>query len=284
MATRDDVKVDFEESPRIIEVAAPSAEMTMQDLVDTLRKIEDAFMKGMSHEKLIDAAGKEDLGGGLFNGITNTLQNAQLSFEPRRTAAAVGTVTTGSGSLIGSPLGPTYSFVDASADFVTAGVQRGSMVINFTDQSIADVVEVVSATELRTRELVNGTDNEWDIGDDYQVFNVEQCEALGGNLVAVDDGDVVISPVFPTAFTQIVRAASSSATLINNVSAQDFVDALLAITIDGGKDFEQVLKELLAMANGRIVESSPGVFDFYEQDNSTVIFTLTKSGNERTRS
>lgn len=213
MATRDDFVVDFDESPRIIEIEAPSTEVTMQDLVDTVRKIEDAFTQGMPHEKLLNASGKEDLGGSVLVGITADLQNAQLAFEPRRTPAATGVVSTGSGTPVGSPLGPTFNFVDEYADFVSAGIQRGSLAINFTDMSIADVIEVVSATELRTRVLVNGTDNEWDIGDSYQIFNITQCNATGGNLVAVDDVGSRITSVFPSAFVQVVRTASSSATL-----------------------------------------------------------------------
>lgn len=219
MTTRTDVKVDFLESPRIIEVQAPSTEITMQDLVDTLRKQEDAFT-GLPFEKLTNASGKEDLGGGVLVGITVDLQNAQLSFEPRTDPAQTGTVTTGSGTPVDGPLGPTYNFVDTSANFIAAGIQRGSFVINFTDNSIADVMEVVSATELRTRVLSNGTDNQWDIGDVYHVFNVIQCNATGGNLVAVDDNDIRITSVFPTAFVQVVRTASSSATLQEQADIQ----------------------------------------------------------------
>lgn len=220
MTTRDDVLVDFTVSPRIIEVASPSAEMTMQDLVDTIRKIEDSFAHGISFPKLLNASGKEELGGGVKVGITVNLQNAQLSFEPRKTAIAIGQVTTGSGPPIQGPLGFTYTFVDSNANFVAAGVQRGSLVINFTDHSIADVIDVVSSTELKTRLLVNGNDNEWDINDDYHVFNVVQCNATGGNLVAEDINGDSISPVFPTSFVQVIRTASSSATLQEQADIQ----------------------------------------------------------------
>jgi hypothetical protein len=40
-----------------------------------------------------------------------------------------------------------------------------------------------------------------------------QCEISGGNLVAIDINGDPMSPVEPTAFTQVVRAASSSATI-----------------------------------------------------------------------
>lgn len=216
MATRNDVNADYQPSPRVVEVAAPSTELTVQDLVDTLRISEEAFVEGLAFDKLIDAAGKEDLGGGVLVGITANLQDAQVSFEARRTPAETGTVTTGSG--VGT--NGLQTFEDTAADFVTAGVARGSLVINFTDNSIADVYEVVNATTLTTRTLVNGSGNTFDVADDYQVFNIIQCNISGGNLVAEDDVGAQLSPVVPTAFTQIVRTASSSATLSESQDIQ----------------------------------------------------------------
>ena len=216
MTTRDDVNADYQPSPRVVEVAAPSTELTVQDLVDTLRISEEGFSEGLSFDKLIDAAGKEDLGGGVLVGITASLQDAQVSFEARRTPAETGTVTTGSGAGTNG----LQTFEDAAADFVTAGVARGSLVINFTDNSIADVYEVVNATTLTTRTLVNGSGNTYDVADDYQVFNIIQCNISGGNLVAEDDVGAQLSPVVPTAFTQIVRTASSSATLSESQDIQ----------------------------------------------------------------
>lgn len=128
MTVRNDISVDWASSPRIITVDAPSTEITIQDLVDTLRELEDE-PPNMTFDHLINAAGKEDLGGGVRVGITATLQNAKLAFEARP--------------------GPSYA----------------------------------------------------------------QCQISGGNLVAVDSNGDTIDPVQTTAFTQIVRTSSSSATL-----------------------------------------------------------------------
>ena len=208
MTTRDDISVNFYASPRIATVASPSTSLSMQDWVDTARIEEEAF-KGMAFEHLIDASGKQDLGGGVLVGITVANQNCQVAFEARTTPAQTGTVTTGSSA----PVTGTITFIDTSATFVTNGVAPGSLVINFTDQSIADVVEVVSETELKTKVLVNGIGNTFDVADVYHVFNIVQCNVEGGNLVATDDLDQTISPILPTAFTQVVRTSSSSATL-----------------------------------------------------------------------
>lgn len=226
MVTRSDVNVDYQPSPRVVEVAAPSTELTIQDTVDTIRISEEGFAAGLSFDKVIDAAGKEDLGGGVLVGITANLQNAQVAFEARTTPAETGTVTTGSGALANGFL----TFVDSAADFVTAGIARGSLVINFTDNSIADVYDVIDSTTLKTRPLVNGSDNEFEVADNYQVFNIIQCNITGGNLVAEDDVSQ-ISPVVPTAFTQIVRTASSSATLSESQDIQ-FASFNGAVTVD----------------------------------------------------
>ncbi len=202
MATRNDINVDYSVSPRIITVDAPSIELNMQDVVDTLRVIESEF-RGMSETSLLDAFGKQGLFGTVDVGITVLLNDAQVEFEARTTPAETGSTTTGS----------TLQLIDSSADFVTAGVARGSFVINFTDLSVADVLEVVDANTLTTRGLVGGTDNDFDIGDVYRVWNVAQVQALGGNLTAVDSLSAEINPVLPTFANQILRALAANATL-----------------------------------------------------------------------
>lgn len=82
MAARSDVSVDWFSSPRIITVQSPSTEITIQDLLDTCREAEDD-PANMVYSYLASAAGKENLGGGVQNGITVTLQNAVLAFEAR---------------------------------------------------------------------------------------------------------------------------------------------------------------------------------------------------------
>ena len=51
-----------------------------------------------------------------------------------------------------------------------------------------------------------------------------------------------------------------------------------------GVPFGDLMNIMLSMAQGRINESSSGVFEFYAQDNNTILYTLTKSGNQRLRS
>ena len=215
MATRDDITITQDVSPRYTEVASPSTTVNMQDYVDTLRVLESQF-ENMSYPYLIDASGKQDLGGGLFVGITVAQQDVQLAFEARRTPAATGSATSASGP---ADERDRQRLIDTGADFVSAGIAPGSFVTNWTDRSITDVVRVISATELEVKGLVNGTDNDFDIADDYSIWNIVQCRADGGNLVAVDDLAAAISAIRPSAFTQVILTLSSSATIseIDNV-------------------------------------------------------------------
>jgi hypothetical protein len=218
MTTRTDISFDFATSPRIAEVAEASDELIMQDYVDTVRPAEDDF-QAMSYPHLIDASGKEDLGGGVLVAITASEQNMTLAFESNFVAAQIGTITTASDPAVRN----TIRLYDTGATFITNGVQRGSFIINYTDQSVCDVWRVISETELQTRPLNNGSDNSFDVSDDYQVFNIVQKRTSGGNLVAVDENDVTIPAILPTAFTQVVQATSSSATLINATAMQEQV-------------------------------------------------------------
>ena len=191
--------------------------------MDTVRVLEDDF-QNMSFPFLISASGKEDLGDSVQVGITVQENNARLAFESRRTPAIdESTVTTASGS---PNVLNRYTFSDTNADFVTAGIEPGSLVINWTDRSMADVVEVISATELRMEALVNGTDNEMQFGDVYSIFNIIQMRVSAGNLTAVDDLAAAINAVLPTAFTQVVVAQSSSATIIGLTDIETQLDTI----------------------------------------------------------
>lgn len=132
MAIRDDINVNWDVSPRIVTVEAPSTELDMQDLYDTLR---DREIGQMDEDFIVAGSGLEELGGGVVVGLTILLNNALLAFEARG--------------------GPSFA----------------------------------------------------------------QCFIRGGNLVAVDDvGATYASPIYPTAYTQVVLANSSSATLRTIIS------------------------------------------------------------------
>lgn len=206
MTIRTDFTIDYEVSPRIITIATPSVEVTLQDLHDTLTTAEDDIIsEGATHPNLILSSGKEDLGGGTLVGITSELQDCQLTFQDRTTIFDTAAVTT--------PDATGVSLVDSASTFESDLVTAGMLLMNTTDNSHATILEVVSETELRTQPLGGGSDNQYDTSDGINIFKIWQCKVTGGNLVAVDSLGAELSSVFQSFGTQIVVSSSSSATL-----------------------------------------------------------------------
>ena len=210
MTARADVTINFELDPKLAEIAAGSNEINVQDSHDTLTNAQGT-PEGMQYPNLVSTAGGEELGGGTTVGLTSTLLNIQYAFEatdPR----SVGSVTTT------DALGKTLT--DSGATFQTDGVQRGDIVINFTDQSVTEVLTVPSETEIITRGLRNGTANTFSSSDAYKVWEVSLAELSGGNFVATDENGDPIEPVFPTFGRFLTKTAASSATSQNAASIE----------------------------------------------------------------
>jgi hypothetical protein len=211
MTVRDDISVFWSLSPRIVNIEAPSVEVTIEDLHDTLRELESR-QTNLIYDEIVSTAGKEFLGGGVYVGLTSTLLNAKVSFEARKIWSAQGTVTTTDSNGI--------KLIDSSAQFITDGIEPGAWCVNLTDGSICSVRTVDSEYQVTTDTLGDGYSNTFTFGDAYRLINTIQCDISGGNLVALDGYGNSISPVLPTAGTQIVRTASSSATLTEQTVIQ----------------------------------------------------------------
>jgi len=222
MATRSDVRVSWDLSPRLIFVDDPSTEITIQDLHDTLRNLEQE-VPNMIYPSLISSAGKEELGGGVSVGLTSTLENARIGFEARKVWHATGGVTTADAT--GRVL------TDADGYFIADGILPGAWLVNTTDGSICTVLTVDSETQVTTDYLGGGTDNQFDSADLYRMMNVTQTEISGGNIVAVDENNISIDSIFPTAGVQVVRTSSSSATLQSQLQLE-FSSFAGGVTVD----------------------------------------------------
>lgn len=99
------------------------------------------------------------------------------------------------------------------------------------------------------------------------------------NTPYVAEGNTVIA--YSTVSNLIDQIAPTTETLTE--VATSVVNTLNTGTYDGIR-FDDIMPILLAMAQGKIVNSASGVYDIYAQDNSTILYTLTESGNERIRS
>lgn len=94
---------DFYES--IITVPAPDTTLEMQFLIDQIRLNEETLVPGIGYPQIAEAAGKFDLGGGIYTGITvKLLGNWRVKFEDRLGPSYELMTITG-GNLVGGPLG-----------------------------------------------------------------------------------------------------------------------------------------------------------------------------------
>jgi len=203
MASRDDVDILWHLSPRLILVRNPSTGITIQDLHDTLRD-KESEPGNLVYPDLISTAGGEELGGGVTVGLTATLKNAQIGFQAHKVFLASGIITTSdaTGRLL----------IDSNATFAASGFDPGNWIVNLDDGSIATLLNIDSTTELLTDYLGAGDNNTFTAGDRYKIYEIQQVEIEGGNLVAIDPGKVEINPIFSTAGNQVIKTSASSAT------------------------------------------------------------------------
>jgi hypothetical protein len=104
------------------------------------------------------------------------------------------------------------------------------------------------------------------------------------DIVQISPGDLLSAGVASSGqITEQTTILQNDFTSLSGTLPTDVVNTLNSTTYDGIA-FSGVMNILLSMAQGQITESSSGVFEFYAQDNSTILYTLTKSGNQRLRS
>jgi len=74
--------ITFDKVNKWIVVTIPDTEVTIQDLIDAIRDYEDELVN-LDIPKIADCTGKEELGGGVYVGLTLKLIDWKLKFEDR---------------------------------------------------------------------------------------------------------------------------------------------------------------------------------------------------------
>ena len=120
MTIRTDLTIDWDSSPRIIEVDIASSDLNAQDLYDTLRD-EAAKDYAMEDDDIVDAGGKEYLDAFRNIVITVTLKNAKVKFADRTewtTCSLIGNIVAVDTN--GDPMSPiepaAYVTIDRALD------------------------------------------------------------------------------------------------------------------------------------------------------------------------
>jgi hypothetical protein len=232
MAERSDIAVDWgvfgRSSPRIVEVAAPSTTLRIQDLIDTVRSntLTNPGEPGLDNldddpifSQEFDPAGKVPTEPGISSGIIATMFNAKLKFEDRAGPATELCRAT-EGTLVsylrdtGSHTGADSNtiLIDSLADFINFGIEEKDVdqfeVLNVTDGSSALVSTVDSGIQITTTGLSGGSDNLFQSGD-----------------VVVVQG-YALSPIEPSSFTSVSYATSVAPSIQQITTIEDRIREL----------------------------------------------------------
>lgn len=123
----------YDFATELIEITAQT-EITIQEVVDATRTAE-ATEQGITHDRILGASGKENLGGAVSVGVTaELLGNWQIHFESGNYIAKIG-----GGNLVGGPGGDPVAY--------SAGVQ-----VLLIQSAASTIVQVSSGSGLSTEE------------------------------------------------------------------------------------------------------------------------------------
>ncbi len=141
---------------KIITVPSPDAALDLQYLINQVRYAEETLNPGIQYNKISDAFGKQDLGGGVSVGLTVVLLDGwRVSFEPRSGPDTVSCRISG-GNFVGeagaNPVAPTA--------FTQVTISQSSSATIITPASDTNLVYLVEA--LRNSHAAFGTIFYWD--------------------------------------------------------------------------------------------------------------------------
>lgn len=201
MTVRYDVTVDWAASPRIITVADTSASITIQDLVDTVRYLEE-ILADLSFDHLLSAGGKESLGDAAYVGITVTLQNAKLAFAARPAPDFVQCKVYGGNLVAVDEEGDSMFPIQTSAYTQVTLIQSTSP--SLIESGVSGLTPEESAKLDHIDEMVDEIDTGVETVD-AKVVVVDSKVVAVGTAVEVVDGKVVMVDGKVVSVTKIVK-------------------------------------------------------------------------------
>jgi hypothetical protein len=281
MAIRYDVAIDWSASPRLLTVASPSTEITVQEIVDTCRFLEDSS-PGENYEYLIDAAGKEPLGGDVYVGITATLNNAYIAFEARAGPDWILCIISG-GNLVaeddvGAELDPRYptafTTVDRTASSsATLTEQSAIQYASFGGGVTIDIIRGVPGTEFPIGTQEEPVDNLVDaitIANERGFFRLYINESM-----SIDAGTTI------TEFEVVGRSSVNTFIYIDPAAICEKItisSCTISGTLDGGSTIDECIVGNLAFVNGHIHSSELQGTIILDGDEDAIFINCVQAG------
>ena len=141
MSIREDITINWDVSPRIIEVAAPSQELKVQDLYDTLRSL-GSVESSIDEPEIVDASGKEKLLQNVYVGLTVKLLNAKVKFENR------------SSPTLCDVYGGNLLAVDINGDVMNPIEPSDNVTVTKTSSTSASIIQVGSGLTTEEHDML----------------------------------------------------------------------------------------------------------------------------------
>lgn len=277
MTVRNDIWIDWTVSPRIITVRAPSVAVDIQDLSDTIRKLEGDRVWAMTRDYILDNEGKFDLGNKL-TGISLRLVNALLAFEARPGPTWAECAVSG-GNLaavddLGAAVWPisftNFTSVTFESD-VSAALISGSSGLTPTQETQLETAATESTgahTEAAAAAIDAATAATEATGAHTEATTAatqSTIAAIQSTAAAVDAATAATEST--SANTQATAAAASSATAASEATAAA-IDASLARKLDSNK---------------AIVSLDDLTVTVYDDDDVSILYVFDISADKRQR-
>lgn len=248
MTIRTDIVVDWEASPRVITIEEPSTEITLQDLVDTCRYLEQD-PDAMDDPSLISASGKEQLGGGVSVAITANLQNTVLAFEARP--------------------GPAFTICNVRGGNLVATDDNGDPMFPIKSTAYVQVVMAASSSATLVATSIEIAQDVWDV--------LTAGHTLAGSFgEAVTSGGIsptaIADAVWDAATNQHTDAGSFGKLAIDSKTATDDVKTVVDGIAVSEASLTSLLQTLLKYSKNRTrIDKIAKTLTIYDDDTLTPI-------------
>jgi hypothetical protein len=249
------VSLQMDWTNKQIQILSPQTDILVQDLVDFIRT-EEAGNTGIAFNQIVQASGKDSLGGVVSTGITcNLLDDWQLKFW---SGSYVATIS--GGNLIGGIAGDPVAYTPG-VQVVIIQSAASTIVISgsgITQQDKDDIIDGVWDEQLSGHTLVGSTGEALDgagggsIPTPEQVASAVWDEPLGSH---IDAGSS----------SEILKAKANSAEI---PTTSEIADAIWQRVITGTTTAEDFMLELRRLT-GNDVTKSGDIITIYEENGTT---------------